>query len=142
MLDRLVLADRPVEHVAPFGVGRGARKRHLPEPNRFGGDQDALRIHAMQNIFEAAAFLAKAILEQDFKVLDEQFVGVDSLTAHLLDLMNGDPAAIKIGIEKAEAVGRVFHLVQRRGPCEQQNLLGDLRGGDPDFLAVDDVFIA
>src|SRR6266404_5877332 len=84
MLDRLVLADRPVEHVAFPGVGGGTRKRDLAEPDRFGGDQDALRVHAMQNIFEAAAFLAKAILDRDFKVLEKEFVGVDRLAAHFL----------------------------------------------------------
>ena len=101
MLDRLVLADRPVEHDAAFRVGCGTRKRQLAEPDRFRGDQNALRVHTVQNIFEAAAFLAKAILDRDFKIFHEQFVGVDSLAAHLLDLMNGDAAAIEIGIEQA-----------------------------------------
>src|SRR5215475_6310750 len=33
-------------------------------------------------------------------------------------------------------------IFQRRGACEQENLLGDLCGRDPDFLAVDDIFVA
>ena len=128
MLDRLVLADRTVEHVALFGVGRGARQRHLAEPDRFGRDQDAFGIHAVQDVFEAAALLAEAIFDRNFKILEEQFVGIDGLAAHLLDFMNGDAAAIEIGIEQAEPVGRVFHLFQRRGARQQQDLFGDLRG--------------
>jgi len=55
----------------------------------------------VQDVLEAAAFLAEAILNRDFKVLDEQFVGVDRLAAHLLDLMHRDPVAIEIGVEQA-----------------------------------------
>src|SRR6266404_8138838 len=142
MLDRLVLADRPVEHVAFLCVGGGTRKRDLAQSNRFGGDQDALRVHAMQNIFEAAAFVAKAILDRDFKVLEKKFVGVDGLAAHLLDLMNRDAAAIEIGIKQTQPLGRALYFLQRRGAGEEQNLFGDLRGGDPDFLTVDEVFVA
>jgi hypothetical protein len=61
----------------------------------------------VQDIFEAAAFLAEAVLDRDFKILDEQFVGIDGLAAHLLDLMHRDALAVEIGIEQAEAVGRV-----------------------------------
>ena len=96
----------------------------------------------MQDVFEAAAFLAEAILERNFEILDEQFVGIDRLAAHLLDLVHGDALAIEIGIEQAQAVGRALHLFQRRGARQQQDLFGDLRGGDPDLLAVDDVFVA
>ena len=125
-----------------LGVCGGARQRHLAEPDRFGRDQDAFRIHAVQDVFEAAAFLAEAIFHRNFEILDEQFVGIDGLAAHLLDLVHRDAAAIEIGVEQAQAVGRALHLFQRRGARQQQNLFGDLRGRNPDLLAVDDVFVA
>ena len=71
MLDRLVLADRAVEHDAALGVLGGARQRELAEADRFGRNQDALGIHAVQDVFEAAAFLAQAIINRDFKILEE-----------------------------------------------------------------------
>ncbi len=56
--------------------------------------------------------------------------------------MNCDAAAIEIGIKQAQPLGRALYLLQRRGAGEEQNLFGDLRGGDPDFLTVDEVFVA
>ena len=61
---------------------------------------------------------------------------------HLLDLVDLDAAAIEVGVEQAEAVGRRLHLFERRGARQQQDLVGDLRGRDPDLLAVDDIAVA
>ncbi len=96
----------------------------------------------MQDIFEAAAFLAEPVRHRNFKVLEKQLVGIHRLAAHLLDFMHRDAAAIEIGIEQAEAVGRAFHLLQRCGARQQQDLFGHLRRRNPDLLAVDDVFVA
>ena len=62
----------------------------------------------MQNVFEAATFLAEAICNRNFKILNEELVGIDGLAAHLFDFMDGDAAAIEIRIEQAQAMGRVF----------------------------------
>src|SRR5258708_23113472 len=35
MLDRLVFSNRTIEHDTALGIGRGARKRELAEPDRF-----------------------------------------------------------------------------------------------------------
>jgi len=51
MVDRLVLADRPAKDHPLAGIGSGAAER-----DRIG-DQDALRVHAMQDLVEALAFL-------------------------------------------------------------------------------------
>ena len=67
---------------------------------------------------------------------------VDRLAAHLLDLARMHALAVEVGVEQAEAVGRVLDLLQRRGARQQQHLVGDLRGGDPHLLAVDDVAVA
>src|SRR5260370_938478 len=60
MLDPLVLADRPAEDDALAGVARGAGERGPPEPDRLGSDQDALGVHAMQDVLEPPALLADA----------------------------------------------------------------------------------
>ena len=53
VLDALVLADRPAEHDALAGIARGAGQRGAAEPDRLGGDQDALRVHAVQDVLKA-----------------------------------------------------------------------------------------
>ena len=74
MLDRLVLADRPAEHHTLLGIGGGALQRDAAEPDRFGGDQNALRIEPMKNVFEAAAVLADPVGFGNFQPVDEQLI--------------------------------------------------------------------
>ncbi len=128
MLDALVLADRPVENNAFLGVGGSALQGTAPEADRFGGDQDALRVHAVQDVLEALALLADAVLFRHRVGVEEHLVRVDGVAPHLLDLPHFDLPAVEVGIEEREA-GIGFR--------QQQDLLGDLGGGDPDFLPRD-----
>ena len=86
------------------------------KPHRFRRDQDALGIHAVQDIFEAAAFLAEAVLDRDLEILEEQFVGIDGLAAHLLDLVHRNPLAIEIGVEQAQALAAAALLGREKPP--------------------------
>jgi hypothetical protein len=61
MLDALVLADRPVEDDALARVLGGAAQRVLADRDRLRGDQQPLRVQAVQDVREALAFLADAI---------------------------------------------------------------------------------
>ena len=143
MLDRLVLADRPVEHArAPWHSRRRAPARRCPSPTASA----AIR---MRSGFMPCRMYSKPRPSSPMrsstgisKSVDEQLVGVDRLAAHLLDLAHLDRAAVEVGVEQAQAVGRLLHLLQRRGAGQQQDLVGDLRGRDPDLLAVDDVAVA
>ena len=87
-------------------------------------------------------FLADAVLDRDLEPVDEDLVGVDRLAAHLLDLAHLDVLAVEVGVEEAQAVVGLRHLLERRGARQQQHLVGDLRGRDPDLLPVDDVAVA
>src|SRR6185312_9796871 len=90
MLDRLILANRTIEDDARPGIATGARQREVAKANSFRGNQDALRIHAVQDVFETATLFAKTILDRYLEILEEQFVGIDRLAAHLLDLVHRD----------------------------------------------------
>ena len=81
MLDRLVLADRTVEHDALARISRRALERQHAEPDRLGRDQDALGIHAVQDVLEAPALLADAVGDRNLEILDEQLVRIDALCA-------------------------------------------------------------
>ena len=50
-----------------LGVARGAGERDAAEPDRLGGDQDALRVHPVQDVLEALALLADAVLERHLR---------------------------------------------------------------------------
>ena len=41
------------------------RSAALPSPTAFRRDEDALRIHAVQDVFEAAAFLADPVFRRN-----------------------------------------------------------------------------
>ena len=62
MLDRLVLADGAAEHLALLGVVDGAAEREAADADRLGGDQDALRVEAVQDVAKAGALLADQIV--------------------------------------------------------------------------------
>src|SRR5438477_650085 len=71
MLDRLVLADGTVEDDAILRVLRRAPQRHLAKTDSFGRNEDALRVHAMQDVLEAATLFADAVLDRDFQAVEE-----------------------------------------------------------------------
>ena len=77
------------------------RERGAAEPDRFGGDQDALGIHAVQDVFEAAAFLADAVVGRHVQSVDEDLIGIDRVAPHLVDHAHLDMAAIERGVEQA-----------------------------------------
>src|SRR6185312_16686777 len=104
MLDALVLADGTAEDDALARVSGGAIERGEAQPDRLGGDQDALRIHAVQDLLEALAFLADEIGARHLETVDEKHVRIDRLAAHLGDLAHFDGGAIEGGIEEADAV--------------------------------------
>ena len=102
MLDRLVLADRPVEHHALLRVLGGARHGAAPQPDELRRDQDALGIHAVQDVLEALALLADAIGLGHRQRVEEHLVRVDRVPAHLLDLAHLDVLAVEVGIEQRQ----------------------------------------
>ncbi len=135
MLDRLVLPDRAVEHHALFCIVGRLAQRGAAEADRLGADQDALRIHAVQDVFEALALLADPVLHRHRQVVDEELVGIDGAAPHLRDFARVDVLAVEVRVEKTQALGAALDLLERRGAREDQHLGRDLRGRDPDFLS-------
>src|SRR4029077_2744772 len=88
------------------------------------------------------ALLADAVRGRDAKAVEEDLIRIHRLAPHLLDLADLDASSIDGGVEEAEPVRRLAHLVERRGPRQQQHLVGRLNGRNPYFLAIDDITIA
>src|SRR5713101_5998488 len=79
MLDRLVAPDRPAEYLALARVADGLSKRRTTQTDSLGGNEDPLRIHAVENELESLAFLSDAILDRHRQAIDEKLIGVDRL---------------------------------------------------------------
>ena len=75
-------------------------------PIASAADQDALGVEAVQDVAEALAFFADAVLIGDEQAVDEDRVRVDRLAAHLRDAVHVDLAAVEVGVEDRDAVGR------------------------------------
>src|SRR5439155_15391535 len=106
VLDALVLADRAVEDDALVSVACGALERHAAQADRLGGDQDALRVHAVQDVIEAAALFAQPVLDRDAQVVDKELVRVDRLAPHLRDLAHLDGLAVEVAIKMDQYLER------------------------------------
>src|SRR5258708_29298277 len=139
MLDALVLADRPVEYHALPCIFCCPAQRVLTDPDRFDRNQDALGIEAMQDVGKALALLADPVGFRNEQAVDEDGIGIDRLAAHLGNAMNIDLRPIEVSVEDRDAVGRPRTILIFGGPGQQHDLVGDLRGRGPDFLAVYEV---
>ena len=115
---------------------------HLASPMHSGRDQDALGIHAGENVAEALAFLADQVFRRHPHVVEEHFGG--GVIHHGADRADGEALALHrphVDEEHGEALGALLHLLARRGAGEQQHQIGMLGARGPDFLAVDDVAV-
>src|SRR6267378_39458 len=142
-LHALVLADWAAEYVPVVRIGgrfsdEPARIAHTLRP-----DQDALGVHAVEDIAKALAFLADEVLGGDLEVLEEDFGGrVVDHGADRADRQALSQRRLHFDDEHREAVGLLLRLLARRGAREQQHQVGVLGARSPDFLAVDDVAAA
>src|ERR1700730_2551816 len=101
MLNRLVLADRPIENNSVLGVLRRTRQSYTAKSYRFGSNENALGIETVEDILEAAPFLADPIGIRDHEPVDEKLVAVDSLATHLFYFAHFYKPAIQLGIKQA-----------------------------------------
>ena len=141
MLNALVLPDRTVEHDALVRILGSTRQRRAAQPNRFGRDQNALRIQAVQDVRKALVFLTHPVFHGDAQTVDEHLIGIHAFAPQLVDLANLHRAAIHIGIEQTQAF-RALAFLHRLGAREQQDLVGHLGRRNPHLLPRHDVVIA
>src|SRR6188472_3746304 len=96
----------------------------------------------MENAAKALALGADQVGGGHHHSVEKHFVGVDRVSAHLVDHADGDMATIEIRVEQAQSMGLALDLLERRGAGEDQYLVGDLRRGYPDLLPRQDIAIA
>ena len=141
-LHALILPDRPSEHIALLGVAARPPDEPFGVADAFGRDQDALGVHAGQDVTEALPFAADQILGRHAQVVEEYFGG--GMVHHGADRPDGEalaPGLAHVDQEHREPFGAFLRLLPRRGAGEQQHQVGMLDPRRPDFLAVDDVMV-
>ena len=141
-LHALVLPDRPVEQSALLGIGGGFGDEPFGVADAFRRDQDALGIHAGQDVAEALAFLADQIFRRHAQVVEEHFRC--RVIHHGADRIDGDAGALRqphVHQKHRQPVGALLGLLLRRGARQQQHQVGMFGARGPDFLAVDDVVV-
>src|ERR1700692_2071650 len=139
MLDTLILADLSAEHYPILGILRRELKHGAAHADLLGGDENALGVHAVEYVAQTLALLSNQRVFRHRQVVNEEFVGVDRSTAQLVDLPNVDVVAVELRVEEAKPFAVLLDLLDRRGAREDEHMVGDLRGGYPDFLARDQV---
>src|SRR2546426_2796869 len=108
-----------------------------------GADQDALGVHAVEDVAKALAFLADEVFRGHFQLVDENLRG--GVVDHGADRADREPLAQRgfhVDDEHRQAFGLLPHLFARRGAREEQHDVGVLGARGPDFLAVHDVAVA
>ena len=142
-LDALVLADRTAEHLALLGIVR----RPLDEPaaiaDTFGGNQDALGIHAVENVAKTLVLLADERVGGNFEIVEEDFRR--RVVDHRRD--RRDPHLVlrrrlHVDDEDRQPVRARGQGALGRRAGEEDHEVGMLGAAGPDLLAVDDIGIA
>ena len=104
VLYRLVLTNGATKHLTLTGVMDGPIKRRTPKPNSFSGNQDTLRIQAMQDVAKALALLPNAVFNRHPQPIDKNLVGIDALASKLVDFAHLHFTAVEIGVKKGQAM--------------------------------------
>ena len=142
-LHALILADGAPEDLALLRPARRALDEPAAIADALGGDQDALGVHAVEDVAEAAPLLADQAARRDRHVVEGQFVRL--VIEHDRDRLDGQAVrqrVVQVDQEDGEAVRFALHLLHRRRAGQQEQQVGVLDAGDVDFPPVDDVAVA
>lgn len=90
-LDALILADWPFKDHPLLRIATGTINEPVTIANTFGGNQNTLGVHAIQNVAKAHAFLTNEAVERDAQIVEEDLGSV--VVDHYLDWLDGDAVA-------------------------------------------------
>jgi hypothetical protein len=138
----LVLPDRPAEQGAALRVVGRFCDEPLGVADAFRRDQDALGVHAGENVAEALTLLADQIVRWHAQVVEEHLGG--GVVHHGADRIDGEVGRLRqmhVDQKYRQTVGARLGLLLRRGARQEQHQVGMLGARGPDLLPVDDVMV-
>ena len=109
----------------------------------FCRNQNALGVHAVEDVAEALALFADEVLGRHRQIVEEQLGR--RVIEHGANRPDGQAVPDRLAqVDQQHATGRrsLLRLLARRGAAEQQHQIGMFGAADPDLLAVDDVAVA
>ena len=130
--------DLPVRRISG-----SSRYKEAGIANALGGDQDALGVHAVQDVAETGTLLPDAVANRHPQVVKEQLGG--TVIHHGVDGFDGQPVADRgahIHQQDRHAIGAFRRRLTVRGTHQQHHQVRVFRPGNPDFLAIDHIVIA
>ena len=120
--DALVLTDRAAENDTFAGVLGGAVDEPVAIADAFGGDQRALGVEPVENVFETLPFFADQVLRGNLEVVEEQLVGL--VIDHVADWPDREPLAdgvLELDDEDRHPLRLALDLGERRRAREQDH---------------------
>src|SRR5215210_1490815 len=142
-LDPLILSYGTVEHDPLPSPLRGLVDEPAAVSDALGGDEDALGVHAVQDVAEALALLADQGARRYRQVLEDELVGL---------VVDHDPPGLyreavayrlaQLEDKDREPLGLAVHLVSGRRPRQKDHGVRMLDAGDVDLAPVDDVMVS
>src|SRR6266700_5147311 len=142
-LDALVLADGTTKDAALLAPLSCSLNEPAPIADAFGSDQDALGVHAVQDVAEALPLCTNQILNRDRNLVEVQFVGI--VIHYYPDGLhrNSVPDCLtQINEEDREPLGLLLDLLEWRRPGQKNHQVGVLDARNKDLPPVDDVAVA
>jgi hypothetical protein len=135
------LTDRPSEHLAFAGAFGGFIYEPPAVADALRRYQDTLRVHAVEDVAKAFAFLADEVLSRHPKAVEDEFVG--RVVHHHPSWLHGEAFGFpQVDEEDGEAVGAFFDFGEGRGAGEQDHEVRLLDPGDVDLAPVHHVMVA
>src|SRR5947209_9234177 len=116
-LDTLVLADRTTKNMALPRSLRCPLHKPATIANTLGSDENALGVHAIQDVAEAKPLFANQILGGHLHVLEEQFVGL--VVDHDTNRLHGESVTERClhgPAQDQKPLGLLLDLVEWSGP--------------------------
>ena len=141
-LNALIGADGPPEDHPVARIRGGPLSKPVPVADGFGGNQNPLRVPAVDNVAEAHALLADKAIGWDLDIVEEDRVGV--MVDHQVEWLDFEFSlhAAHIHQKHGKSLCLIFQFFVGRGARHQQHQVGLLDARDENLLAVDHVAVA
>src|SRR5882724_3279597 len=106
MLNPLVLSDRTTKHHSVSRVSSGTSQGRAPEANAFAGNEDALRVQAVEQVVKSPAYFADQVFTRDWQVVERHLATRDRVAPHFWYGGYRHVSGVEVDNEKRQPIDR------------------------------------